>query len=288
MVTFLSFAAAVAALVMGVRIYRQVVSAPTSTERANEVAQAISEGATAFLNRQYRTIAIVGVPILGLVWVALGGWYAVGFALGSLASAAAGFIGMNVSVRANVRVARAASDGFGPAFGLAFQGGAVTGLMVVGLGLLSLAVLVFAMSLAGKQEPDALIGLAFGGSLISVFARLGGGIFTKGADVGADLVGKVEANIPEDDPRNPAVIADNVGDNVGDCAGMAADLFETYGVTAAAVMLLSHIIFPGSHDMFLYPLAIGAAGIVGSLVAIPMVTISEPAPGQQPAVMQAM
>ena len=288
MVTFLSFAAGLAAIVMGFRIYQKVVAAPTSTERANEVAQAISEGASAFLYRQYRTVAMVGIPILAVVWLALGGWYAIGFALGALASAAAGFIGMNVSVRANVRVARAASDGFSPAFGLAFQGGAVTGLMVVGLGMLSLAALVLAMSMSGKQEPDALIGLAFGGSLISVFARLGGGIFTKGADVGADLVGKVEANIPEDDPRNPAVIADNVGDNVGDCAGMAADLFETYGVTAAAVMLLAHIIFPGSHDMFLYPLAVGAAGIVGSLVAIPMVTISEPAPGQQPAVMQAM
>ena len=288
MITFISFVAALAALYVGFRTYQQVALAPTSTERANEVAQAISEGATAFLSRQYRTVAMVGVPILAIVWLALGHWYAVGFVVGALASAAAGFIGMNVSVRANVRVARAASDGFGPAFGLAFQGGAVTGLMVVGLGLLSLAGLVFFMGLAGKQEPDALIGLAFGGSLISVFARLGGGIFTKGADVGADLVGKVEANIPEDDPRNPAVIADNVGDNVGDCAGMAADLFETYGVTAAAVMLLAHIIFPGSHGMFLYPLAVGAAGIVGSLVGIPLVKISEPAPGQQPAVMQAM
>ncbi|MBW2667995.1 MAG: sodium-translocating pyrophosphatase, partial [Deltaproteobacteria bacterium] len=238
--------------------------------------------------RQYRNIAMVGVPILAIVWIFLGQWYAIGFVVGALASASAGFIGMNVSVRANVRVAQAAKDGFGKAFSLAFDGGAVTGLMVVGAGLLSIAGLLSMMESAGYHEPDALIGLAFGGSLISVFARLGGGIFTKGADVGADLVGKVEANIPEDDPRNPAVIADNVGDNVGDCAGMAADLFETYGVTAAAVMLLSHIIYPGSTDMFLYPLAIGAAGIIGSLVAIPFVKIDEPAPGQQPAVMGAL
>ncbi|MFP6562987.1 MAG: sodium-translocating pyrophosphatase [Myxococcota bacterium] len=286
--TAASFIAALVALAMGFYYYRRVLSAPTSTDRANEVAEAIRAGASAFLNRQYRTIAIVGVPILGIVWLALGPWYAGGFILGALASAAAGFIGMNVSVRANVRVARAAQDGFGPAFGLAFQGGAVTGLMVVGLGLLSLAVIVTVMDACGYHKPDALIGLAFGGSLISVFARLGGGIFTKGADVGADLVGKVEANIPEDDPRNPAVIADNVGDNVGDCAGMAADLFETYCVTAAAVMLLSHIVFPGNMGMFLYPLAVGAAGIVGSLVALPFVRISEPAAGEQPAVMKAM
>ncbi|NNL67952.1 MAG: sodium-translocating pyrophosphatase, partial [Myxococcales bacterium] len=222
------------------------------------------------------------------VWILLSFAHAAGFALGAVASAAAGFIGMNVSVRANLRVAEAAHRGFGPAFGLAYQGGAVTGLMVVGAGLLSLALIVLAMHQLGYDKPDALVGLAFGGSLISVFARLGGGIFTKGADVGADLVGKVEANIPEDDPRNPAVIADNVGDNVGDCAGMAADLFETYGVTAAAVMLLSHIIFPGNETFFLYPLAIGAMSIVGSIVAIPFVRIGEPAEGQQPPVMRAM
>ncbi len=279
----LAFLASIAAIALGFYLYQAVLRAPTSTERANEIAAAISAGASAFLNRQYRTVAMVGAPIFVLIWIALTGWHAFGFLLGAVASAGAGFIGMNVSVRANLRVAQAAKSGFGGAFDLAFKGGAVTGLMVVGLGLLALALLVTL-----HPEPAPLIGLAFGGSLISVFARLGGGIFTKGADVGADLVGKVEANIPEDDPRNPAVIADNVGDNVGDCAGMAADLFETYGVTAAAAMILAHIIYPGSMDMFLYPLGIGAAGILGSLVAVFFVKIGEPAPGQQPAVMAAM
>jgi K(+)-stimulated pyrophosphate-energized sodium pump len=284
----LSLLASVAAIAVAIALYRKVVAAPTSTPRANDIAAAIRAGAEAFLSRQYRTVGMVGAPILLLILVALGKWYALGFLVGSLASAAAGFIGMNVSVRANLRVAEAARSGFGRAFDLAFQGGTVTGLMVVGAGLFSLAAIVWCMHAAGKQEPDALIGLAFGGSLISVFARLGGGIFTKGADVGADLVGKVEANIPEDDPRNPAVIADNVGDNVGDCAGMAADLFETYAVTAAAVMLLAHIIFPGNTGTFLYPLLVGVAGVAGSIVALPFVKIDEPAPSERPAVMRAM
>src|SRR5262245_2587168 len=284
----LSMIASIAAIAVAVGLYRRVISAPTSTDRANEIAAAIRAGAEAFLSRQYQTIAKVGVPILFVVGLFLGWWYAFGFLVGACASAAAGFIGMNVSVRANLRVAEAAASGFGPAFGLAYQGGAVTGLMVVGAGLLSLAALVLCMRSAGYEKPDALVGLAFGGSLISVFARLGGGIFTKGADVGADLVGKVEANIPEDDPRNPAVIADNVGDNVGDCAGMAADLFETYGVTAAAAMLLAHIIFPDNHSMFLYPMLIGVAGIAGTLLSLGFVSIDEPAPGQEPAVMNAM
>ena len=286
--TLIAFVAGVLAIVAAGRLYGRVQAAQTSTDRADEIAGAIRAGAEAFLSRQYRTVAIVGLPIFLLIWVFLNFAYAGGFVLGAVASAAAGFIGMNVSVRANVRVAEAARSGYGPAFGLAFDGGAVTGLMVVGMGLLALAVIVFAMHFFGYEKPDALVGLALGGSLISVFARLGGGIFTKAADVGADLVGKVEANIPEDDPRNPAVIADNVGDNVGDCAGMAADLFETYCVTAAAVMLLAHIIFPGNGEMFLYPLAVGAVSIVGTLVALPFVRIGEPAGNESPAVMRAM
>jgi len=225
--------------------------------------------------------------------IAFGGWMAAGFVVGAVASACAGIFGMRVSVQANVRVAEAAKQGFRPAFELAFKGGAVTGLMVVGAGLFALA--LFAQMLIpddfaqlGHVQLQALIGLGFGGSLISVFARLGGGIFTKGADVGADLVGKVEANIPEDDPRNPAVIADNVGDNVGDCAGMAADLFETYTITAVAAMLIAHLMFPESKAMFLYPLVIGAISVLGSILAMRFVTIDEPATGQQPAVMRAM
>jgi len=276
------------AVAFGVVLQRRVLAAPATNRRANEIADAIRAGAQAFLRRQYRTVAMVGVPILFLVGGLLSWWTAAGFAVGALASAAAGFVGMNVSVRANVRVAEAASSGFSRAFALAYQGGAVTGLMVVGFGLLSISVVVLAMQGAGHEETDALVGLAFGGSLISVFARLGGGIFTKGADVGADLVGKVEANIPEDDPRNPAVIADNVGDNVGDCAGMAADLFETYCVTAAAAMLLAHIVFPGDQAMFLYPLVIGSVSILGTLIAIPFVRVGEPPAGQRPPVMRAM
>jgi len=284
----IAFVASILGLGMGAWLYRAVIAAPTSTQRADDIAAAISAGASAFLSRQYRTVAMVGVPILFLIGFALGWWYAGGFALGAIASATAGFVGMNVSVRANVRVAEAARSGFSRAFHLAFQGGAVTGLMVIGAGLFSLVLIIWVMHANGYARPDALIGLAFGGSLISVFARLGGGIFTKAADVGADLVGKVEANIPEDDPRNPAVIADNVGDNVGDCAGMAADLFETFGVTAAAAMLLAHIVFPGNEKMFLYPLVIGAAGIVGTLLSLRFVTIEEPLSGQQPGVMRAM
>jgi K(+)-stimulated pyrophosphate-energized sodium pump len=288
MVVLIAFVASILALVMGAWLYRVILSAPTSTERANEIAAAIAAGASAFLNRQYRTVAMVGLPIVVLIGLALGWWYAGGFVLGAVASAGAGFVGMNVSVRANLRVAQAAASGFRESFNLAFQGGTVTGLMVVGAGLLCLTTTVWLMHSAGYTKPDALIGIAFGGSLISVFARLGGGIFTKAADVGADLVGKVEANIPEDDPRNPAVIADQVGDNVGDCAGMAADLFETFCVTAAASMLLAHIIFPNNEAMFLYPLIVGAAGIIGTLASLRFVSIEEPAPGEQPAVMNAM
>ncbi len=280
--------ASLLAIAAGIWLYRSVLAAPATNARALEIAAAISAGAQAFLSRQYRTVLYVGIPVLFLIGALISWWAAGGFVLGAVASAAAGFVGMHVSVRANVRVAEAANRGFSPAFGLAYKGGAVTGLMVVGLALFALAALVLVMNRVGYHGTDGLVGLAFGGSLISVFARLGGGIFTKGADVGADLVGKLEANIPEDDPRNPAVIADNVGDNVGDCAGMAADLFETYCVTAAAVMLLASILFEGNMAMFLYPLAIGAVSIVGTLVAIPFVRVGEPPEGQNPPVMRAM
>ncbi|MDJ0865994.1 MAG: sodium-translocating pyrophosphatase [Myxococcota bacterium] len=290
---FLSLVAALVALGAAVALYTSVRSAPANEQRAIEISDAIAEGAGAFLARQYRTVAIVGVPVAVILWIFFNLWMAMGFLVGAAASAAAGIIGMRVSVQANVRVAEAAKGGFRGAFDLAFRGGAVTGLMVVGAGLLSLALFASAMLEGGFAALDhgkieALIGLAFGGSLISVFARLGGGIFTKGADVGADLVGKVEANIPEDDPRNPAVIADNVGDNVGDCAGMAADLFETYAVTAVAAMLLAFLLFPASQTMFLYPLAVGAVAIFGTLGALFVVKIDEPPAGQNPAVMRAM
>ena len=268
-ILYLIILAGILGILYGYVVGSQILTSSPGNSKMQEIAAAIQEGARAYLNRQYKTIALVGIVILIVIIYSLGVWVGLGYFIGAFLSGTAGYIGMLISVQANVRTAEASRKGLAAGLNIGFKSGAVTGMLVAGLALLSLAIyylILLKLNVDERETINALVGLGFGASLISIFARLGGGIFTKGADVGADLVGKVEAGIPEDDPRNPAVIADNVGDNVGDCAGMAADLFETYVVTIVATMVLSSIFFSDNLNMMLYPLTIGASCIVTSII----------------------